>query len=398
MPEPIVSVAGMRAREERTWAAGVKVEAVIRRAGLAVAAAARRMSPAGGPLLVLAGRGHNGDDAEVAAGELSDREPVLVRLRASDDSRAFDRARSWLRAHRGQGDALIVDGLFGIGLNRPLEGPWADLVGEVNDSGIPVLAVDCPSGLDADTGRPLGCAVKSARTVTLGAVKWGLLADGAADHVGRLELARDIGLLPGEGEATAWWTLAEDFVGFPPRRPESAHKGTFGHVGIVAGSFGFHGAAVLAARGALRARPGLVTVLTEESVHLPVASSLSAAMVRPWTGGDWDAGGITALVVGPGLASSRLSPAWRSEMVRIWREALCPVVVDASALDWLPAGGRIAGLRVVTPHPGEAGRLLGVASVEVQDDRMDAMRRLLARWDGADLWGVLKGRHTLVGA
>ncbi len=387
----------MRAREERTWAAGVKPDAVIRRAGIAVAEAVRRMAPGLGPVLVLAGRGHNGDDAEVAAERLEDRESTLVRLRDPGDSDSFDRARSWLVAHRGRRDAVVVDGLFGIGLNRPLEGRWADLVAEVNDSGVPVLAVDSPSGLDADTGRPMGPTVRASRTLTLGAVKRGLLAESAADHVGRLELAWDIGLLPSEEGEGTWWTLAEDFAGYPPRRSESAHKGTFGHVVVVAGSLGYHGAAVLAARGALRARPGLVTVLTEERCYLPVASSVQSAMVRPWAGEAWNAPGITALVIGPGLASPGLSPAWRTETLRVWREARCPVVVDASALDWLPAGGRTAGLRIVTPHPGEAGRLLGVGAAEVRNDRMGGVRRLLARWEGTDLWVVLKGRHTLIG-
>jgi NAD(P)H-hydrate epimerase len=424
MPEPIVSVAQMRDRERRTWATGVTPSSVIQRAGRAVAEAALRMTLVGAPVLVLAGRGHNGDDAEVAAGRLEGRDVTCLRL---GEPPSFAEAQAWLGRYWGRGDALIVDGLFGIGLNRPLEGLWAALVTDLNRSGVPVLAVDVPSGLDADTGQPMGAAVMAALTVTLGSVKRGLVLDEAARYVGRLELASDIGLIPEDAPSTCWWTVAGDFLAFPPRRPETGHKGTFGHLAVVAGSQGYHGAAVLAARGALRARPGLVSVITDERCYLPVASALQSPMVRPWAGEPWDGPGVTAVVVGPGLASSALSPTWRSEMERVWKEALCPVVVDASALGWLPQEGECAGLRVVTPHPGEAARMLGgcgvgasgdptgnvpmgeTASAEgraihgmtgaaVQRDRMSAMAGLLERWAGAEFWVVLKGRHTLVGA
>lgn len=415
MPEPIVSVAQMRAREMQTWATGVTPESVIQRAGMAVAEAALRMTQPGAPVLVLAGHGHNGDDAEVASVHLKGRDVLLLRLTDPD---GFARGLRWLSEHRGRWDALVVDGLFGIGLNRPLTGSWAELVDAVNASGVSVLSVDVPSGLDADSGQPRGIAVKATRTLTLGSVKRGLLAEDAASWVGRLELASDIGLVAGESEATCWWTEARDFAGYPPRRPESSHKGTFGHVAVVAGSPGFHGAAVLTARGALRARPGLVSVITDAGCYVPVACALQSAMVRKWGGERWDGGGITALVVGPGLASASLSPAWRTELVRVWREARCPVVVDASALDGLPLGGSCAGLRVVTPHPGEAARLLVTGrplppgetpsapdgkfmksrGAAVQKDRMEALGGLISLWPGTDLWVVLKGRHTLVGA
>jgi len=424
MPAPIVSVAQMRDRERRTWANGVSPTSVIERAGQAVAAVARRMTGAGAPILVLAGRGHNGDDAEVAARHLEGREVACLRL---GDPESFTHARAWLGRFRGRHDALILDGLFGIGLNRPLDGPWAQLVMDINHAGVPVLAVDVPSGLDADTGQPMGEVVQAAWTVTLGAVKRGLLSDQSARYVGRLELVSDIGLIPEDAPSNGGWIVAEDFVGYPPRRLESAHKGTFGHVAIVAGSAGYHGAAVLAARGALRARPGLVSVVADERCYLPVAASLQSPMVRSWAGEIWDGAGITAVVVGPGLASTSLSPAWRAEMARVWREARCPVVVDASALDWLPEAGTRAGERVVTPHPGEAARMLdgagpvvsgdktgklqaggmsdptdrrigAMSAAVVQKDRMAALAGLVERWPGMEPWVVLKGRHTLVGS
>lgn len=398
MPVPVVSVAVMRAREERTWASGVTPESVIRRAGAAVAWVAQRWTRPDDPVLVLAGVGNNGEDAAVADQHLADRDTLLLRFQ---DPAAFGSARAWLAEHRRHPRALVIDGLFGIGLNRPIEGPWRDLVEAVNNAGLRVLAVDVPSGLNADSGEVMGVSMEAAITVTLGAVKAGLLREEAARQVGRLELAGDIGLVggEGEGEGDAWWVTGVDFEGYPPRRSVVGHKGDYGHLAVVAGSVGYHGAAVLAARGALRARPGLVTVYTDEGCYGPVAGQLSGAMVRPWRGGAIEEERHDAWVLGPGLASAGLSPAVREQVCRIWATASGTVVADASALDWLPEGPvrSGAGRRVVTPHPGEAGRLLGVDGGMVQADRQGAVRRLAARWGGSDVMVVLKGRHTRMG-
>lgn len=394
MAERVITVAEMREREERTWAAGVLVRSVQARAGAAVARVVQRLTRTGAPVLVLVGRGHNGSDAALAARGLTDRATETVRL---GSVRSFSRAQEWLSRHEGRRDALVVDGMFGIGLNRPVEGDWADMIRAVNGSGIRVVSVDVPSGLHADTGEALGETVKAWVTVTLGAVKRGLLRDAAARWVGRLELASDIGLIRDEVAGGLRWVEAGDFTGFPPRRMEGGHKGTFGHVGLVAGSMGYQGAAVLAAKGAQRARPGLVTLWTDPECWGPVASQLQAVMVRPWRGESLVATAPTAWVVGPGLASTSLSPAWVEEVRKLWREATVPVVVDASALDWMGGeAGDVAGLRVITPHPGEAARMLGTTSSGVQRDREAAIEALVERWGGSRIWVVLKGRHTLI--
>ncbi len=397
MPDPIVSVAQMREIEARSWAAGRIQSEVIRAAGREVARVVVRVTRPGDPVLVLAGHGHNGDDAVEVAAALGDREVRLLRIA---EPGALSAACAWLHLHSATPGALVVDGLFGIGLNRPVSGGSAELIAAVNRSRIRVVSVDVPSGLDADTGAVHGTAVEAWITVTLGAVKRGLLVEDAAAYVGRLELARDIGLSGSEdvvGRGDGCWTVAGDFVGFPPRRPVWGHKGTFGHVALVAGSEGYHGAAVLAAMAALRARPGLVTVFTQERSFVPVASQLRAAMVRPWDGEPIEDPTFSAIVIGPGLASPRMDIRCRLEVQRLWRSARCPVVVDASALDWLGGDSTEgAGIRVITPHPGEAGRLLGIDAAAVQRDRFLAVRKLSEAWKQLRVIAVLKGRHTLV--
>jgi NAD(P)H-hydrate epimerase len=285
--------------------------------------------------------------------------------------------------------------LFGIGLNRPLEAPWRALIDAINQSNLRVLSVDVPSGLNADSGQVEGAAVRADITLTIGAPKRGLLA--AAQWVGRLEVAAEVGLIPCAQESELSWTLPEDFADWPPRRPVEGNKGIFGHLTIIAGSLGYHGAAVLAARGALRAQPGLVTVEPQPSVYVPVAAQLQAAMVRPWSASQDLPGKCSAILFGPGLAQKALPSALKKCLQSLWKTFPGAMVVDASAMDWLlPGSAPPAGLRVVTPHPGEAGRLLGLTAAEVQADRVSALRAISKRLGNCQV--VLKGNWTLVGS
>lgn len=381
----------MRAWEQASWAAGRSEEAVIRAAGRAVAEVAQRLVGAKAPMLVLAGKGHNGDDARFAAeGLAADRVRVM---NVTDPVAAAVELRGLIGTPT---PGLIIDGLFGIGLNRPLDGAWRDLVELVNASQVPVLAVDVPSGLNADTGEPMGAAIRAVVTVTFGAPKMGLVRLVAAKFVGRLEVASEIGLIECPHVAELNWTLPEDFGGFPPARPVASHKGTYGHLGIIAGSLGYHGAAVLATRGALRAQPGLVTLHVPENVYVPIAAQTQAAMVRPWLLGEWESEDFSAVLAGPGLASHDLPPSLGEGVLRTWQHSSNPVVVDASALAWLPPGTTHTGaVRVLTPHPGEAARLLGTTAAVVQADRTAALRELSRKFGGC--WVVLKGHQTLVG-
>jgi NAD(P)H-hydrate epimerase len=380
----------MREWEKATWAAKRKPAQVISRVGHIVTSRAKQLTRPGDLILILAGKGHNGDDARQAGQNLSDNEVTL--LNVVDPAVALKQFNS----HLALRPALIIDGLFGIGLNRPLETAWIRLIEKVNQSQIPVLAIDVPSGLNADTGEPEGAAMRASVTLTLGAPKKGLLRAPAWPFVGRLEVAPDIGLVPCPLEGDAQWTLPVDFDNYPPPRTVGGHKGTFGHLAIIAGSMGYHGAAVLAARAALRAQPGLLTVYVHEKVYLPVASQLQSAMVHPWRPGNELPDSCSAILFGPGLAASDLPTDLKSELRRIWQELPLPVIADASALEWLSPGATPAkSIRVMTPHPGEAGRLLKLATVSVQADRAAALRKLSKQW--GNCWVVLKGHQTLIG-
>ena len=399
MALPVLSVNAMRAWEAATWDAGVDPGTVIQRVGDRLAAALLARTAPHDRLLLLAGSGHNGDDLRAAVRGLGGRE---VRLLEVSDPVAGLHALEALGAG-GWEPAWCVDGLFGIGLNRDLDSAWIRFIDRVNALNWRMVSVDVPSGLDADTGLPRGAAVRAEWTLTVGAPKQGLLSASAWEFVGRLEVLAKVGL--SEDFLRTWsgsnvdaglrWVEADAFDGFPPRRCVASHKGTYGHLVIAAGSLGYHGAGVLAARAAAAARPGLVTVLTTPEAYAPVASQLASAMVRPWNGSEALPNSATALIIGPGLAGVDVSDTQRSAVVRWWREWPGAVVADASALDWIRhvTVAPEVGLRVMTPHPGEAARWLGTTAAEVNADRTDSLGRLAA--SGA--WVVLKGHQTRVG-
>ena len=187
-----------------------------------------------------------------------------------------------------------------------------------------------------------------------------------------------------------------DFAGFPPVRTPDSHKGTYGHLILVAGSLGFHGAGVLAARAAQRAQPGLVTLLCQENIYTPVAAQLQAVMVDAWTADIHRFDRASAMLFGPGLAAADLPDTVKILFRRLWRDATVPMVVDASAIPWLvPHSFGKNIIRVLTPHPGEAGAVLRLTAAQVQANRESALRELSRRH--GNCWVVLKGHRTLVG-
>lgn len=392
MSIPVITIAQMREWEKASWAAGKSEAEVIRRVGAVVAQHATRLTEPGDTIAILAGKGHNGDDARCAREHFAERHVEVLEVKDAEVD--FPKLEALLQTR----PALVIDGLFGIGINRPLDAKWMKLIERINAAALPVLAVDVPSGLNAESGEAMGAAIEASVTLTVGAPKAGMLKQNAWNYVGRLEVADDVGLVPlvAPKRSELNWTMPEDFRDFPPRRPVAGHKGTFGHLAIIAGSLGYHGAAVLAARGAQRAQPGLITLFTQEQTYYPVASQLQAVMVHKWSPGLNLTEDFSAVAVGPGLASPEVPDELKSVVHQLWRESKKPVLVDASALAWLTTDAFPKNaLRVITPHPGEAARLLKTTAAHVQADRPAALREVSRRL--GNTWVVLKGNETLVG-
>jgi NAD(P)H-hydrate epimerase len=390
MPIPVITVAQMRQWEKATWATGQTEAEVIRLVGKCAAQHALHLTKPGDVILILAGKGNNGADVRAAREHLLDRRVDLLDVKDPEESLPKLESSLLLRP------SLIIDGLFGIGLNRPLSAEWVKFLETINASGLKVLAMDVPSGLNVETGSPEGAAIRASTTLTVGAPKSGMLMPEAVSFVGRLEVTGPVGLVPCPFKSELNWTTREDFSGYPPERDVAGHKGSYGHLAIIAGSLGYHGAAVLAARGAQRAQPGLITLYTMEPAYIPVASQLQAVMVSPWKPGREFPESCTAVVAGPGLAADDLPPELERHVQCLWQESPLAMLVDASALAWLQPGAVSQdAIRVITPHPGEAARLLAISSKEVQADRIGAVRALSKCY--GNCWIVLKGHETLIG-
>jgi len=390
MSIPVISIAQMREWETASWAAGKFETDVIRQVGKILAREALQLTQPGDSIVILAGKGHNGDDARCAREHLPGR--TVKVLEVKDAETDFSKLKALLTER----PALVIDGLFGIGINRPLDASWVKFIERINAARLPVLAMDVPSGLNGDSGEPQGAAIEAVVTLTVGAPKIGLLQHPTAKYVGRLIVAEDTGLIACPCASELTWTVPQDFCDFPPRRPVAGHKGTFGHLAILAGSLGYHGAAVLASRGAQRAQPGLITLFAQEHAYVPIAAQLQAVMVQLWSPKIDLPGKFSAVLVGPGLASPEVPEDLKETARRLWREASVPVIADASALDWLPTDAFPKNaIRVVTPHPGEAARLLKTTAARVQAERTTSLREVSRHLDGA--WVVLKGHQSLIG-
>ncbi len=390
MAIPVVTVEEMRAWEASTWQQGVQEEDVIHQVGAAIAEWIRHSDYHQHPVVILAGKGHNGDDGKAAALHMTGADVQTISIQ--DPKAAIQVVQEAL----SQDSNLVIDCLFGIGLNRPLSNGWDLLVQVINDSPHPIISIDTPSGLDVREGIAPGPCIVADYTLTVGAPKLGMLSKAAQPFVGYIHCLTDVGLsTPPEG-GELYFNEPRDFAHFPPRRRAGDHKGTHGHLQIIAGSAGFHGAAVLATRGAMAARTGLITLETLPECYLPVASQVQQAMVRSWFPENPTPRNTSAILIGPGLAASNVPASLREYTRTLWRSSPIPVIVDASALNWIPAGpATCQAPRIITPHPGEAARMLFTTTKTIQQRREETVRRLAEKF--ANCWVVLKGTHSLIG-
>lgn len=436
----LVTAAEMRELDRRTTTEnGIPGAALMRRAGLGVAELVRRIARASGdadlPVLIAAGPGNNGGDGFAAAVALrawgfavqvrlaAEPERIRGEARIFLDALPAGLAEPWLQAEAWDADmpeflprgTVFVDALLGTGAAGAPRGAVAAAIRWLRRAaGVGrIVAVDLPSGLDADTGRCQEPHVVADATACLALPKTGLRSAAARDACGRVEIV-PIGFpetLRGGEESGGWgWIAEEELRLLLPVRPRDAHKGRFGHVLVAGGSRGYSGAAVLAASAAVHSGAGLVAVLTPRCAAGAVAASVPEAMVWPCGSeaspalapGDLGpeeerlAASSEALVLGPGLS---LRPGAAAAVDRLLGLAQGAVVLDADALNAF--AGRAGDLRLVrarlllTPHPGEAGRLLGCSAADVQADRCAALRRLVEQ-TGATV--ILKGAGTLVGS
>lgn len=390
-------------------------------------------------VVVVAGPGNNGGDGFVAARHLkaaslnvtvfywadraSAKGDALVNLELAEKMRIdIDYSRSIKRLRKAIGDSdLVIDALLGTGARGELKPDYAEAVGVMNLSGVPIIAVDIPSGLNADTGAALGpserledagkAAVKASMTVTFGLPKVGLVTWPGAWYAGDVVVA-DIGI---PDEAYDWRAASARLLdekcamlpGLAIPRNKDSHKGDFGHVAIVAGSVGMTGAATLAAMGALRVGTGLVTVLVPESLNDIMEVKLTEAMTIPVPEGKARAFGMASLdkvleyvgkwdsaVIGPGFGRDEDTIDFTLSLISRLTK---PAVVDADALYAVSRDvsvlSKCKAPLVITPHPGEMATLLGTKADQVQSNRLETARAFAKKHK---VTVVLKGAGTVV--
>ncbi len=432
----IVTVEQMRRLEERSEAAGVSTDTLMEAAGLVVARTIAQLLDGirGKRVLVLVGPGNNGGDGLVTARYLSDW-GALVSLYMTAASRGredkFEECRSRrMRVVEAREDPdqlalssylaltdLVLDAVLGIGQDRPLEEPLRSIFQALGESrtqqqALKLVALDLPTGMNADTGAVDSVCAMADLTVTLSAPKVGMFRFPGAEYVGRLETA-DIGV-PKDADHDVALELAEDGLVAPllPPRPLNSHKGTFGRLVVVAGSRRFVGASSLACAGAYRAGAGLVTLATPNSVYRLAAAQAMEPVFLPLD--ETPEGAVSAAaahavrqaleeadsgVLGPGLGQAESVQEFIQQVLLVEPPLRGPLVLDADALNALARthgwSERLQTPSVLTPHPGELSRLLRCSIADVEANRMAAAQSAAERWRHVV---VLKGAYTVIAA
>jgi hydroxyethylthiazole kinase-like uncharacterized protein yjeF len=410
LPRHLYRAEQVRAMDQATIDSGVPGYALMERAAEAALAALLRHWPARKTLLVLAGAGNNAGDGYVL-GRLALQQGLAVELLAcvpvdrlsGDGLQAagdFVAAGGDIQPWAGpvalaEHETVVVDALLGTGLDRAVEGNFAAAVEFANGLACPVLALDIPSGLHADTGACLGVAVEADLTVTFVALKQGLLLGDSANYCGLVEFA-GLGVSPAvyaQHQASLVRLDASELVAALPPRRRASHKGNHGNLLLVGGGPGMPGAIRLAAEAALRVGAGLVRVATcPENVAAVTAGRPEVICHGVTSPGQLDGliAASDAIVVGPGLGLSDWAQA-------LWHAALAspkPLVIDADGLNLLAEKNpSTTGPRIITPHPGEAARLLRWDNPQVQANRLESVKKLAEDFDAI---AILKGARTLI--
>ncbi|WP_414728581.1 NAD(P)H-hydrate dehydratase [Zhongshania aliphaticivorans] len=414
----LYTAAQVRELDRLAIASGIAGFELMRRAGQAAFSCVQRHWPDHSPIEVFCGGGNNGGDGYVVAALAAEAGlPVRVWALAAPESLAGDAALAWQWARRAgvavaqwQGElpaenSVVVDAMLGIGLHGDVRPHYVAAIQAINNSGLPVLAIDIPSGLCSDSGRILGVAIKAKQTLSFIGLKRGLYTLEALDCAGNISFAdlavprdvyteRSVKSLDG---VVAHLNLRSMLAQWVPR-PRNAHKGVAGHVLVVGGDYGMAGAALLAASAAARSGAGLVSCATRPEHVAALVGARPELMVHGVSRGqELDAllAKATVVVIGPGLGQS----AWGRELLLAALTANKPLLLDADALNLIASEPQLllshGGPRILTPHPGEAARLLACTTAAVQADRFAAARTLADRFAANVL---LKGGGTVIAA
>jgi len=386
----------------------------------------------GRTVMIAAGRGNNGGDGLVIARHVLQRggmpfvfllaEPEQITGAAAVNLKIVENLNIPLHPVTGKEELqglenqlaqsdLIIDAIFGIGLTRPVNGYLAQVIEMINRAAAPMVSIDIASGLDSDRGVPRGISIKADLTVTCGLAKPGHFTGLGPEMTGTLVVV-DIGIPPRiveAGDLQIEVLENHSISGLAPERAPASHKGSYGHLAVLAGSRGKTGAALLCARAALRSGSGLVTICSPADLSAVFETALPEAMTLPLPSSDKgyatdrDSQLLTdfladkqALVMGPGLGADEATGRLVAEL---YRELPLPMVIDADGLNLLADDpDRLkngAGPRILTPHPGEMARLTGKSSREIQENRLEIAREF-ARTHQVFL--VLKGAGTIIAA
>jgi NAD(P)H-hydrate epimerase len=386
---------------------GISGNILMERAGEAAFHVLRETWPEAKRIAVLCGVGNNGGDGYVIARLAHEHGLDVTVLQVGDAARLQGDALAALQ--RLQGDDVspttyaeqeltqydvVVDSLLGTGLSGEVRNPFLLAINAINHSSIPVLAVDIPSGLNADTGMPCGLAVQADCTITFVGMKQGLLTGDAADYCGRIvfdDLKIPAAVYERIEPAATRLDYAELQRLLPPRK-RATHKGDYGHVLIVGGNFGMTGAARLAGEAALRTGAGLVSIATRKEHAAIISSTRPELMSHGIENGEALkelSARASVIAIGPGLGQDD----WAQEMLAMAVARNLPLIVDADALNLLAQIDMQRQQWILTPHPGEAARLLGNTTQAISNDRFAALGRLAEKYIATV---VLKGAGTLV--
>ena len=406
LPTLLYSAAQIRTLDAALIAAGTDGFELMQRAARGAWRALRRQWPQADQMTVLAGHGNNAGDGYLIAA-LAQRAGWSVKVLAvgAVDRLSGDAAAALAEAQAARVDiqlwsadaireGVLVDALLGTGLKDAVRAPYAEAIDAINASGLPVLAVDIPSGLCADTGQVLGCAVKAHLTVTFIGLKFGLFTGQAADIVGQVvfdDLQAEPSIVAVQPALAVRMTTA--ILPRPAARAKTAHKGMFGRVLVIGGDHGTGGATLMTAQAALRSGAGMVSLATRAEHVAAAITRLPEVMTQGVHSSNQllnPLGKADVVVIGPGLGQA----AWGRSLLSIAATGTQTQVWDADALNQLAEGKvSLPAGSIITPHPGEAARLLGISTAQVQADRAHAARALAKKYSTTC---VLKGAGSLI--